>query len=85
MDVQNFDPANISISRLKARQQILEGIRREFEETQYKFETLDSKCHEMKIAHRESRIDFENKYCDVMADMMDIRNSASNPQTKTVL
>jgi hypothetical protein len=82
--VQNFDPANTSISRLKARQQILEGIRREFEETQYEFETLDSKCQEMKIAHRESRIAFENKYCDVMADMMDIINSASNPETKTV-
>jgi hypothetical protein len=82
--VQNFDPANTSISRLKARQQILEGIRREFEETQYEFETLDSKCQEMKIAHRESRIAFENKYRDVMADMMDIINSASNPETKTV-
>ncbi|KAH0815972.1 hypothetical protein GEV33_006819 [Tenebrio molitor] len=76
--------ANTSISRLKARQQILEGIRREFEETQYEFETLDSKCQEMKTAHRESRIAFENKYCDVMADMMDIINSASNPETKTV-
>jgi hypothetical protein len=59
--VQNFDPANTSISRLKARQQILEGIRREFEETQYEFETLDSKCQEVKIARRESRIAFENK------------------------
>jgi hypothetical protein len=82
--VQNFDPANTSISRLKVRQQILEGIRREFEETQYEFETLDSKCQEMKITHRESRIAFENKYCNVMADMMDIINSASNPETKTV-
>jgi hypothetical protein len=82
--VQNLGPANTSISRLKARQKILEGIRREFEETPYEFETLDSKCQEMKIAHRESRIAFENKYCDVMADMMDIINSASNPETKTV-
>jgi exonuclease VII small subunit len=41
--VQGFDPTKASINRLKTRQQILEGIRKEFEETQYEYEILDSK------------------------------------------
>jgi exonuclease VII small subunit len=55
--VQGFDPTKASINRLKSRQQILEGIRQEFEEeTQYEYEILDSKNDEMKQIHIRSRI-----------------------------
>jgi ABC-type uncharacterized transport system fused permease/ATPase subunit len=49
--VQGFDHTKASINRLKSRQQILEGIRKEFEETQYEYEILDSKNDEMKQTH----------------------------------
>jgi hypothetical protein len=76
--VQGFDPTKASINRLKTRQQILEGIRKEFEETQYEYEILDSKNDEMKQTHIRSRIAFENKYCDIMSDMMDIIDKVEN-------
>jgi hypothetical protein len=76
--VQAFDPTKASINRLKSRQQILEGIGKEFEETQYEYEILDSKNDEMKQTHIRSRIAFENKYCDIMSDMMDIIDKVEN-------
>ena len=78
--LQKFNTQNDNISRLKARRNILESLRVEFEENQYELEKLDSKTEESKAQHRSVRINFENKYCDLMGEIIEIieKSESSN-------
>lgn len=65
--VDNFNIQNTSINQLKARQQILEGIRKEFEETQYEIESLDSESN-----HTTTRAEFEDRFCNILYKISDL-------------
>ena len=66
--VQSYSPG-VSINQLKARLSLLDGIRNDFNETQYQIEQLEKGAAE---AYEGCRSEFEIRYCDVVCLINDI-------------
>lgn len=79
--VQEFDASLTSINQLKARQQILEAVRKEFEQTQYELESIENKPDDA-ARHANARIVFEDNYCNIISAIADIIDKVqANPSS----
>ncbi|XP_063911926.1 uncharacterized protein LOC135128776 [Zophobas morio] len=82
--VQSYSPG-VSINQLKARLSLLDGIRNDFNETQYQIEQLEKGAAE---AYEGCRSEFEIRYCDVVClinDIIEKSLAVSVPSTSLLL